>query len=42
MLTLPVMFSKGGPVLWLLLLVSAVAVAAIIERFLHCNRAQIN
>ena len=42
MLTLPVMFSKGGPVLWLLLLVSAVAVAAFIERFLHCHRAQIN
>jgi biopolymer transport protein ExbB len=42
MLTLPVMLSHGGPVLWLLLLISAVAVAVFIERFLHCHRAQIN
>jgi biopolymer transport protein ExbB len=42
MLTLPEMMSKGGPVLWLLLLISAVAVAVFIERFLHCHRAQIN
>ena len=42
MLTLPEMMSKGGPVLWLLLLVSAVGVAVFIERFLHCHRAQIN
>ena len=42
MLTLPVLLSSGGPVLWLLLLVSAVAVAVFIERFLHCHRAQIN
>jgi biopolymer transport protein ExbB len=42
MLTLPVLLSNGGPVLWLLLLVSAVAVAVFIERFLHCHRAQIN
>jgi biopolymer transport protein ExbB len=42
MLTLPVMLSKGGPVLWLLLVISAVAVAVFIERFLHCHRAQIN
>ena len=28
--------------LWLLLLVSAVAVSVFIERFLHCHRAQIN
>src|ERR1019366_225718 len=40
--TLPVMLSNGGPVLWLLLLVSAVGVAVFIERFLHCHRAQIN
>lgn len=40
--TLPDMLSKGGPVLWLLLLVSAVGVAVFIERFLHCHRAQIN
>ncbi|MCX6921874.1 MAG: MotA/TolQ/ExbB proton channel family protein [Verrucomicrobia bacterium] len=42
MLTLPVLLSKGGPVLWLLLLISAVAVAVFIERFLHLHRAQIN
>ena len=40
--TLPDMLSKGGPVLWLLLLISAVGVAVFIERFLHCHRAQIN
>jgi biopolymer transport protein ExbB len=42
MIKLPVMLSNGGPVLWLLLLISAVAVAVFIERFLHCHRAQIN
>jgi len=42
MLTLPVMLSYGGPVLWLLLIISAVGVAVFIERFLHCHRAQIN
>ena len=40
--SLPELLSKGGPVLWLLLLVSAVGVAVFIERFLHCHRAQIN
>jgi biopolymer transport protein ExbB len=42
MLKLPLMFSYGGAVLWLLLVISAVAVAVFIERFLHCHRAQIN
>jgi biopolymer transport protein ExbB len=42
MLTLPEMLSRGGPVLWLILLVSAVAVVVFIERFLHFHRAQIN
>ena len=42
MLTLPVLLSYGGSVLWLLLVISAVAVAVFIERFLHCHRAQIN
>jgi biopolymer transport protein ExbB len=41
-LTLPLLLSNGGPVLWLLLLISAVAVVVFIERFLHCHRAQIN
>src|ERR1700756_1415474 len=39
---LPVLLSNGGPVLWLILISSAVAIAVFIERFLHCHRAQIN
>jgi biopolymer transport protein ExbB len=42
MLILPGLFGNGGLVLWLILLVSAVAVAVFIERFLHFHRAQIN
>jgi biopolymer transport protein ExbB len=42
MLKLPVLLSHGGPVLYLILLASAVAVVVFIERFLHCHRAQIN
>src|SRR5881296_1248334 len=42
MLPLPVLLSKGGPVLWLILFAGAVAIVVIIERFLHCHRAQIN
>src|SRR6266404_7860329 len=42
MLSLPVLLAKGGLMLWLLLLISAVAVVVFIERFLHCHRAQIN
>lgn len=42
MLTLPVLLSHGGPVLYLILLTSAVGVVVFIERFLHCHRAQIN
>ena len=41
-LSLPFLISHGGPVLWVLLLVSAVAIAVFTERFLHCHRAQIN
>ncbi len=41
-LTLPVLLSHGGPVLWLILLASAVAAVVFVERFLHCHRAQIN
>src|SRR5271163_2645854 len=40
--SLPMLLARGGPVLWLILLVSAVAVAVFIERFLHYHRAQIN
>src|SRR6201987_823547 len=44
MLKLPVsdLLTHGGAVLYLLLLVSAVAVVVFIERFLHFHRAQIN
>ena len=42
MLKLPVLLSSGGPVFYLLLFVSAVALVVFIERFLHCHRAQIN
>jgi len=40
--TLRLFISNGGPVLWLILFASAVAVIVFIERFLHCHRAQIN
>ena len=39
---LPKLLSAGGPVVWLLLLLSAVAIAVFIERVLHFHRAQIN
>jgi biopolymer transport protein ExbB len=42
MLKLPVLLSNGGPVLYLILFTSAVAIVVFIERFLHCHRAQIN
>jgi biopolymer transport protein ExbB len=38
----PVLIYNGGAVLWLLLLISALAIVVFIERFLHCHRAQIN
>jgi len=42
MLSLPVLLENGGLVLWVILLVSAVAIVVFIERFLHFHRAQIN
>jgi biopolymer transport protein ExbB len=42
MLKLPGLLAHGGPVMYLLVLISAVAVVVFIERFLHCHRAQIN
>lgn len=39
---LPTFLTQGGPVLWLILLASAVAVAVFVERTLHLHRAQIN
>src|SRR5580765_177386 len=42
MLSLPVFLESGGLVLWVILLISAVAIVVFIERFLHFHRAQIN
>src|SRR3974377_903994 len=42
MLKLPELLAHGGPVLYLILLTSAVALVVFIKRFLHCHRAQIN
>ena len=42
MRSLPALFLHGGPVLWLILISSAVAISVFVERFLHCHRAQIN
>ena len=39
---LPKLLAHGGPMMWLLLLVSGVAMAVFIERLLHYHRAQIN
>src|SRR3954464_2684212 len=39
---LPTLLAKGGVMIWLLLLVSAVGIAVFIERLLHYHRAQIN
>ncbi len=38
----PSLLFAGGPMLWLLLLTSAIAVAVFVERLLHYHRAQIN
>src|SRR5580692_7357828 len=39
---MPTFLANGGPVLWLILLASAIALAVFIERVLHLHRAQIN
>src|SRR5258708_5575750 len=39
---LPEFIREGGPMLWVLLVASAVAISVFIERVLHCHRAQIN
>src|SRR5438874_5610456 len=39
---LPVLLSKGGPMAWLLLIMSAVVIVVFVERLLHYHRAQIN
>src|SRR5262249_26059392 len=42
MVSLRLFISNGGPVLWVILFASAVAVLVFIERFLYCHRAQID
>lgn len=39
---LPKLIAHGGPVLWLLIIASGVAIAVFVERLLHCHRSQIN
>ena len=39
---LPLLLKHGGPMVWLLLLMSAVMIVVFIERLLHYHRAQIN
>ena len=39
---LPMLLSNGGPMLWVILLTSAVALVVFVERVLHYHRAQIN
>ena len=36
------LLTQGGPVIWLILLAAAVALATFIERVLYCHRSQIN
>src|ERR1051325_4819858 len=39
---LPKLLTHGGPMLWLIIIASSVAVVGFIERGLHFHRAQIN
>jgi biopolymer transport protein ExbB len=39
---LPTLLANGGPMIWLILITGAVAIAVFVERVLHCHRAQIN
>jgi biopolymer transport protein ExbB len=39
---MPMFLSHGGPMIWVILFVSAVAIAVFVERVLHYHRAQIN
>jgi biopolymer transport protein ExbB len=40
--SMPMLLTQGGPVIWLILLAAAIALATFIERVLYCHRAQIN
>lgn len=39
---MPTFLINGGPVIWLILIAAAAAIVIVIERVLHCHRAQIN
>ena len=39
---MPIFIQAGGPIIWLILAAAAIAIAIVIERVLHCHRAQIN
>jgi biopolymer transport protein ExbB len=39
---LPTFLINGGPMIWLILITGAIALAVFVERVLHCHRAQIN
>ena len=39
---MPTLLANGGPVIWLILIAAAIAIAVFIERALHCHRSQIN
>ncbi|MGO8836426.1 MAG: MotA/TolQ/ExbB proton channel family protein [Limisphaerales bacterium] len=39
---MPILLTHGGPVMWLIMLAAAIALATFIERVLYCHRAQIN
>ena len=39
---MPTFLTQGGPVIWLIMLAAAIALATFIERVLYCHRSQIN
>jgi len=39
---MPTLLANGGPVIWLILIAASIAIVIVIERILHCHRAQIN
>jgi biopolymer transport protein ExbB len=39
---MPTFLTQGGPVIWLILLAAAIALATFIERVLYCHQSQIN
>ena len=39
---MPTLLTHGGPVIWLILLAAAIALATFIERVLYCHQSQIN